>query len=193
MFLLRGFADSRQLQPELGRVLDTAPPRSMQTPRGFQMSVLLSNCGRVGWVSDRRGYRYSPTDPNNGLAWPAMPATFRSLATRAALTAGFDSFEPDVCLINRYVPDTQMGLHQDRDEASFDHPIVSVSLGIDARFYFTGLERKGKSTSIDLSDGDVMVFGGPARLYYHGVRKIKPSIHPLFGSVRWNLTFRQAA
>lgn len=192
MFLLRGFADSQQLMPELIDVLSQAPLRHMQTSRGYQMSVKTSNCGTLGWISDRRGYRYSETNPVNGLTWPVMPTCFLELATNAAQSAGFGDFVPDACLINQYVPGTQMGAHQDRDEADFAFPIVSVSIGIDARFFVIGAQRKGKSISVDLSDGDVIVFGGPARKFYHGVRKLKVSSHPVFGAVRWNLTFRRA-
>lgn len=192
MVLLPGFADPRQLKPELDTIFKQAPLRHMQTSRGYKMSVKTSNCGRLGWISDRKGYRYSEIDPVSGLTWPALPASFLELADQAAITAGFGRFAPDACLINQYIPGTQMGAHQDRDEADFNHPIVSVSIGIDARFFVVGAQRKGKSKAVDLSDGDVIVFGGPARKFYHGVRKLKESSHPLFGAVRWNLTFRRA-
>lgn len=156
------------------------------------MSVETSSCGELGWISDRRGYRYVSEDPATGAPWPAMPEMFSSLAARAALSAGFANFLPDSCLINHYTPGTQMGAHQDRDERCFQQPIVSVSMGIDGRFFVTGPQRKGPSTAVDLHDGDVLVFGGAARLYYHGIRKLKPGTHPLFGSSRWNLTFRKA-
>lgn len=156
------------------------------------MSVQTSNCGEVGWISDRRGYRYSAIDPLTEQPWPDMPEEFSMLASRAAAEAGYDGFTPDACLINYYVPGTQMGAHQDKDEQDFEQPIVSVSLGIDARFFVIGPERKGTSTAVDLSDGDVLVFGGPSRKFYHGVRKLKTSVHPLWGAGRWNLTFRKA-
>ncbi len=189
---LPAFADSAQLHSVLQEVLQRAPLRQMQTSRGFPMSVRTSNCGEVGWVSDRRGYRYTQTDPVSEQAWPDMPQAFSSLAQQAAQTAGFPGFVPDACLINHYVPGTQMGAHQDKDEQDFSAPIVSVSLGIDARFYVIGPERRGTSTAIDLSDGDVVVFGGPARKHYHGVRKLKASTHPIWGESRCNLTFRKA-
>lgn len=192
MSLLPDFADSAALQPVLESVLEEAPLRRMQTSRGFYMSVQTTNCGQVGWVSDRRGYRYSDTDPLTGDPWPAMPVLFRELAEQAADAAGFAGFKPDACLINYYQPGTQMGAHQDRDESDFGEPVVSVSLGIDARFFVIGSERRGRSIAVDLSDGDVLVFGGPARKFYHGVRKLKSSDHPRFGPVRWNLTFRKA-
>lgn len=192
MYLLPGFVNSADLRSALDLVLDAAPLRKMQTPGGQEMSVLNSNCGTVGWISDRTGYRYSERDPETGDFWPAMPELFKSLSSQAASKVGFSSFTPDACLINQYQPGTQMGAHQDRDERDFDAPIVSVSMGIDARFFVIGPEKRGKSTPIDLSDGDTLVFGGPARMFYHGVRKLKYSQHPLWGAVRWNLTFRQA-
>jgi len=174
MVVLLGYADTVTLHKALNRVLMDSPLRQMQTSRGFYMSVQTSNCGNLGWVSDRQGYRYTQVDPVTEKPWPAMP------------------FYPDACLINHYKPGTQMGAHQDKDESDFSQPIVSVSLGIDARFFVVGPERRGKSIPIDLSDGDVVVFGGPARRHFHGVRKLKESVHPRFGSVRWNLTFRKA-
>jgi len=192
MWLLPGFAASKEIWPEIQQVIAHAPLRHMQTRRGFTMSVGMTNCGQVGWTSDRRGYRYSPVDPISKKAWPPMPETMKTLANSAAAAAGFEGFEPDVCLINQYKPGAQMGAHQDRNEHSFEHPIVSVSLGIPARFFVQGKHKGGKSVSIDVHDGDVIVFGGEARCHFHGVRKLKLASHPLFGSVRWNLTFRVA-
>ena len=192
MFVLPGYADSRALQKPLEQVLAHSPLRQMQTSRGFLMSVRTSNCGEVGWISDRRGYRYVKRDPVSDIPWHPMPELFTELASCAAQVAGFTDFQPDACLINHYEPGTQMGAHQDRDESDFTQPIVSVSLGIDARFFVIGPEKKGKSIPVDLHDGDVMVFGGKARRYYHGVRKLKSSVHPLFGASRINLTFRKA-
>lgn len=192
MVLLPGFADSQALDVDIQAIREVSPLRRMQTMRGFLMSVQTTSCGQVGWVADRQGYRYEALDPLTGNAWPAMPLSFLKLSSSAAHRAGFADFVPDSCLINHYEPGTQMGAHQDKDEVDFDSPIVSVSLGIGARFFVVGPERKGKSTAVDLSDGDVVVFGGPARQYYHGVRKLKPANHPHFGPVRWNLTFRKA-
>lgn len=190
--LLKGFADSSVLQPLLDEVVGVAPLRQMETSRGFKMSVSQTNCGQLGWVSDRQGYRYVADDPLTGRPWPDMPDAFLTLAAEAAESAAFVDFCPDACLINRYSPGTQMGAHQDRDERDFAQPIVSVSLGIPARFFIIGAERRGNSTAIDLEDGDVVVFGGPARRYYHGVRKLKDATDSQFGSYRWNLTFRRA-
>ena len=191
-WLLPGFAPSKALREAISQIVAQAPLRHMQTRRGFTMSVGMTNCGSVGWTSDRRGYRYSPTDPLTGEPWPAMPSLFLALADSAAAEAGFKGFVPDACLINQYKPGAQMGAHQDRNERSFEHPIVSVSLGIPARFFIQNETQGVKSTAVDLHDGDVIVFGGAARQCYHGVRKLKPATHPLFGSVRWNLTFRVA-
>lgn len=192
MWFLPGFAESEAIWPEIQQVVARAPLRHMQTQRGFTMSVGMTNCGQVGWTSDRCGYRYSPTDPETGEHWPPIPTLMNRLAKSAASASGFNGFEPDVCLINQYKPGAQMGAHQDRNERSFEHPIVSVSLGIPARFFVQGEQKSGKSISIDLYDGDVVVFGGEARRHYHGVRKLKPGSHPLFGQIRWNLTFRMA-
>lgn len=190
--LLPGFASSEVLHPVIRDVCLVSPVRQMVTRRGQTIQVAMSNCGEVGWVSDTKGYRYSPIDPLTGAAWPEMPDELRTLANKAAALCGFSNFKPDACLINRYKPGLQMGAHQDSDEQDFSQPIVSVSLGIPARFFVLGLERRGASTPIDLNDGDVVVFGGPARLYYHGVRKLKAADDPLWGASRWNLTFRKA-
>jgi alkylated DNA repair protein (DNA oxidative demethylase) len=192
MLLLPQFADSVLLAPLLDSICRAVPPRQMRTPRGFVMSVAMTSCGKVGWVSDRSGYRYSPVDPVSGDAWPSMPAEFLQLAQNAASQAGFENFRPDTCLINRYTPGSGMGAHQDTDEQDFSAPIVSVSLGIPARFFVLGKHRQGRSIPVDLQDGDVIVFGGPARRFFHGVRKLKAAEHAVFGAVRWNMTFRKA-
>ena len=189
---LPGFADGDALGAALETVLAAAPPRRLVTPRGRPMAVLSSNCGALGWVSDRRGYRYSALDPLSGRPWPPMPDVFVELARRAARVCGFARFAPDACLLNRYAPGVGMGAHQDRDEADADAPIVSVSLGLPARFFVVGPERRGRATPVDLVDGDVVVLGGPARLHYHGVRPLGDAVHRRFGAVRWNLTFRKA-
>jgi alkylated DNA repair protein (DNA oxidative demethylase) len=170
-----------------------APFRHMVTPGGFTMSVALTNCGDLGWTSDRRGYRYSRTDPQTGRPWPAMPALFLRLARAAAAAAGFDGFEPDACLVNRYVPGTRLSLHQDKNEVDFTQPIVSVSLGMPAVFLFGGHARTDPTQRVPLRDGDVVVWGGVDRLRYHGVLPVKELPHPLWGAQRINLTFRRAA
>ena len=192
MWLLPGFADDAALQPLIDTVCNRAPLRHMVTPGGRSMSVGMTNCGSLGWVSDARGYRYQPLDPQSGQPWPAMPAAFRRLATTAARTAGFGDFAPDACLLNCYRPGSQMTAHQDRNEQDFSQPIVSVSLGLTARFFVQGPERRGKSIGVDLASGDVVVWGGRSRLYFHGVRRLKEGSHTLFGPLRYNLTFRRA-
>lgn len=192
--LLRGFAAPvmTDLLESLQGLEAVAAFRHLVTPGGFTMSVAVSSCGALGWMSDRSGYRYVSHDPDTGCPWPAMPAVFQRLATAAAAQAGFTGFEPDACLINRYVPGARMTLHQDRNERDFSQPIVSVSLGMSATFLFGGMERGGKTTRLPLHHGDVMVWGGPDRLRYHGVLPLKDSPHPLLGRQRINLTFRKA-
>ncbi len=192
--LLRGFAltDDVALLDALDEILARAPWRHMITPGGQPMSVAMTNAGRLGWLSDRRGYRYDPNDPQTGQAWPTMPPAFRRLAAAAAARTGFAGFEPDACLINRYEAGTRLSLHQDRDEHDFNQPIVSVSLGIPAIFLFGGLQRTDRPERVPLAHGDVVVWGGPARLRYHGVLSIKPNHHPALGDCRINLTLRRA-
>jgi alkylated DNA repair protein (DNA oxidative demethylase) len=156
------------------------------------MSVAMSNCGALGWVSDRRGYRYAKDDPLSGRPWPAMPAGWRDLAARAAADAGFDGFAPDACLINQYLPGSKLSLHQDRDEQDLSAPIVSVSLGLPAVFLFGGSQRQDRPQRYRLQHGDVVVWGGPARLAYHGVAPLADGQHALLGRRRINLTFRRA-
>jgi alkylated DNA repair protein (DNA oxidative demethylase) len=193
--VLRGFAVAEEaaLLAALRAVVAKAPLRHMVTPGGFRMSVAMTNCGTYGWVSDRTGYRYDPVDPGSGASWPKMPAAFAALAARAAAQAGFDGFAPDACLVNRYEPGARLTLHQDKNERDFSAPIVSVSLGIPAVFLFGGRKRSDRQKRVALSHGDVVVWGGPARLRYHGVLPLADNRHPLLGRQRFNLTFRKAA
>ena len=192
--VLRGFAGSAQnaLLADVQAVIEAAPLRHLITPGGLRMSVAMTNCGALGWVSDRRGYRYDPIDPERGTPWPAMPGSFMRLATQAAAHAGFDGFAPDACLINRYLPGAKLSLHQDRDEHDFGAPIVSVSLGLPAVFLFGGLNRADKAQRIRLRHGDVLVWGGPSRLRFHGVLPLADGEHTLLGRQRINLTLRRA-
>jgi alkylated DNA repair protein (DNA oxidative demethylase) len=190
--LLRGFADSRILMPLIEKVAAASPFRHLVTPGGQAMSVAMTNCGPVGWVSDRSGYRYSSRDPLTGRDWPAMPTEFAKIALEAARRVGFPQFVPDACLVNRYTPGSRLTAHRDADEQNFEQPIVSVSLGLPASFAFYGLTRGGKGRTVPLSDGDVLVWGGPSRLVYHAVRPVKPGSHPVTGGFRYNLTFRHA-
>jgi alkylated DNA repair protein (DNA oxidative demethylase) len=193
-FVLRGCALPYvdRLMPALETILQQAPFRHMVTPGGFRMSVGLSNCGALGWTSDRRGYRYTPIDPDSGLHWPAMPAVFMRLAVEAAAEAGFADFAPDACLINCYAPGTRLSLHQDRNERDLAAPVVSVSLGIAAMFQFGGHERTDPKQRVPLFHGDVVVWGGEDRLRYHAVLPLKPAHHPATGASRINMTFRKA-
>ena len=147
---------------ELAAIIEQAALRKVITPGGFCMSVMMSNCGPLGWVSDRAGYRYQPTDPSSGQPWPAMPASWLALAQQAATRAGFADFSPDACLINRYLPGARMSLHQDQDERDFSQPIVSLSFGLPAVFQLGGLQRADPVQRIALQHGDALVWGGPA-------------------------------
>ncbi|MDB5861251.1 MAG: 2OG-Fe(II) oxygenase [Ramlibacter sp.] len=180
------------LLTELAAVEAAAPLRNMVTPGGFTMSVALTNCGALGWTSDRRGYRYTGIDPLTGQAWPPMPQALARLAREAAQAAGFDGFAPDACLVNHYLPGARLSLHQDKDERSYDFPIVSVSLGMSATFLFGGLARAGRPLRVPLHHGDVVAWGGVDRLRYHGVLPLADAPHPVLGSRRINLTFRRA-
>jgi alkylated DNA repair protein (DNA oxidative demethylase) len=192
--LLRGFALSFEdtLIPALREIVREAPFRRMMTPGGHEMSVAMTNCGDAGWVTDQRGYRYDGSDPESGKSWPAMPDSFRALALCAAEEGGFPDFTPDACLINRYVPGAKMSLHQDKDEEDFAAPIVSVSLGLPAIFMFGGARRSDKTQRYRLQHGDVVVWGGPSRLFFHGVAPLAAGEHPLLRQQRINLTFRKA-
>lgn len=192
--ILRGWVRNQvpALLAVVTKIAVDAPFRRMTTPGGLTMSVAMTNCGALGWVADHHGYRYVPVDPQTDRPWPAMPEIFRDLAAEAAAEAGFPGFSPDVCLINRYEPGTKLSLHQDRDESDLAAPIVSVSLGLPAVFLFGGLTRDAPKTRTRLAHGDVVVWGGPARLAYHAVQTIKPGHCPETGDRRINLTFRKA-
>jgi DNA oxidative demethylase len=192
--LLRGLAKpvEAELIADLRAIVQQAPFRHMVTPGGHPMSVAMTNCGSFGWVTDRTGYRYDANDPESAKPWPVMPPSFCQLARQAAQEAGFAAFSPDACLINRYAPGAKMSLHQDRDEDDFGAPIVSVSLGLPAIFLFGGLKRSDKPRRFRLEHGDVVVWGGPARLVFHGIAPLADGEHALLGRQRINLTFRKA-
>lgn len=185
-------AAAGELLVTIGDVAAEAPFRRMETPGGYRMSVAMTNCGEWGWVTDRAGYRYEREDPVSGRRWPAMPAALVALAQGAAAEAGFAGFDPDACLINRYEAGAKMSPHQDRDERDFSQPIVSVSLGLPAVFLLGGWKRNDPLRRLRLEHGDVIVWGGPARLRFHGVMPVKAGAHPLTGACRINLTFRRA-
>jgi len=192
--LLRGFAadEARELVAAVEAIIAVAPWRHMVTPGGHTMSAAMTNCGRAGWITDKRGYRYDAIDPESGKPWPAMPRRFKALAARAAEAAGYADFAPDSCLINRYEPGARLTLHQDKNERDFAAPIVSVSLGLPAIFLFGGAKRTDKPRRIRLVSGDVAVWGGASRLFFHGVDPVPEGEHPLTGRARINLTFRRA-
>jgi alkylated DNA repair protein (DNA oxidative demethylase) len=192
--LLRGFARSEApaLVAAVAEIAADAPFRHMVTPGSFRMSVAMTNCGRAGWITDRAGYRYEAADPITGRAWPPMPALFRRLAVAAAATAGYGGFTPDACLINCYEPGAKLSLHRDEDERDMSAPIVSVSLGLSAVFLFGGARRGDRLRRIPIENGDVAVWGGSSRLFYHGVAPLAEGHHPLTGRCRLNLTFRAA-
>ena len=192
--VLRGHAlpHAAPLLAAVDSVMAQAPLRHLVTPGGFTMSVAMTNCGALGWTSDRRGYRYSAIDPVSGQSWPAMPAVFAQLAGEAAAAAGFEGFAPDASQINQYLPGSRLSLHQDRDERDLDAPIVSVSLGMPATFLFGGLAGADKTARVLLQHGDVVVWGGVDRLRHHGVLPLKDQPHLLLGGRRINLTFRKA-
>ena len=192
--VLRGRAlpDATEILAAVEAIAAAAPFRRMVTPGGFEMSVAMTNCGAAGWVTDRRGYRYERCDPASGRPWPAMPPVVRALAVAAAEEAGFPGFAPDACLVNRYEPGARLSLHQDKDEADDAAPVVSLSLGLPATFQFGGLRRADRARRIALGHGDVVVWGGPSRLAYHGVLALADGEHPAVGRRRFNLTIRKA-
>jgi DNA oxidative demethylase len=192
--VLRGFALANEaaILSAVQAAVSQADFRHMLTPGGFRMSVAMTSCGSCGWVTDRAGYRYDAIDPESGRPWPMMPQALAQLASESARNAGFMSFDPDACLINRYLPGARMSLHQDKDERDYTQPIVSVSFGLPAVFLFGGLRRSDKPVRIPLVHGDVVVWGGPARLRFHGVSPLKAGHHPALGERRINLTFRKA-
>lgn len=192
--ILRGFVrgTEKELLTEVDRIAEAASFRNLITPGGYRMSVAMTNCGPLGWVSDRSGYRYDPVDPLTQRPWPPMPAVFQQLAESAALRAGFAAFRPDAVLINRYEPGTRLSLHQDKDEKDSAAPIVSVSLGVPAKFIWGGLRRSHATRRILLESGDVVVWGGESRFIFHGVAPLPTNTHALTGQRRINITFRKA-
>jgi alkylated DNA repair protein (DNA oxidative demethylase) len=192
--LLRSFAarQSEALVAALEEVTRRSPFRFMTTPGGYRMSVAMTNCGAAGWVTDRSGYRYDALDPATAACWPPMPRVFREVAAAAAAAAGFGRFAPDACLINRYEPGARLSLHQDKDELDLESPIVSISLGLPAVFLFGGDRRSDRPRRVPLAHGDVVVWGGPARLRFHGVMPLLEGDHPVLRKHRVNLSFRKA-
>jgi DNA oxidative demethylase len=192
--LLRGFACSvdDELEAAVAAIATAAPFRHMATPGGFRMSVAMTNAGACGWTSSASGYRYAERDPATDAPWPAIPPVMLDLARRAAAAADFRDFTPDACLVNRYEPGARLTLHQDKDERDLRHPIVSVSLGVPAVFLWGGMKRSERPLRLELTHGDVVVWGGPSRLRYHGIAPLKEAQHPFAGAARINLTLRRA-
>jgi alkylated DNA repair protein (DNA oxidative demethylase) len=189
-------AEQLAVLDDVGRILEEAPPFRPQMPTGPYMINSLTNCGPLGWISDRRGYRYEPTHPVTGKPWPPIPPAVLACAREAAAETGY-AFEPDACLVNVYAAEGRLSLHRDYDEADFAWPIVSFSFGNDADFALGGLKRSDKTQAITLHSGDVMVFGGESRLRYHGVKRIRPGTSPIAHKAlpeggRINLTLRRA-
>jgi alkylated DNA repair protein (DNA oxidative demethylase) len=193
LVVLPGFVAPSRLLAPIRQVIAVAPLRRFVTPGGKAMQAEMTNCGALGWTSDRSGYRYSPVDPDSREPWPAIPPEILTVAQAAATAAGYAHFDPDACLVNRYAPGAGMTAHQDRDERRFDAPIVSVSLGLPTTFFWhAGDSRRGPTRSVRLAGGDVLVFGGPSRRMYHGVRAVRPGVDPEYGPYRYNLTLRVA-
>lgn len=190
--LLHGFACNAEAEvlQAVETVIARAPLRHMQTPGGYTMSVATTSCGALGWVTDAHGYRYAAQDPRTGEPWPAMPSCLTDLAQTAALSAGYAGFVPESCLINEYVPGAKLSLHQDKDEKDLSAPIVSVSLGLPAVFLFGTAHRADRPQRYRLEHGDVVVWGGPSRLAFHGVMPLADGVHAHLGRRRINLTFR---
>jgi alkylated DNA repair protein (DNA oxidative demethylase) len=193
--LLRAFCinEAPELLDAIEAITHSSPFRHMTVPSGHTMSVAMTNCGDLGWITDRTGYRYASIDPTTSKPWPALPLAFRQLALQAAAKAGYPDFITNACLINRYEPGSRLSLHQDRNEQDYTQPIVSVSLGLPATFLLGTLRRNDTPRRIRVEHGDVAVWGGPARLIYHGVAPIAQGTHPLTGACRINLTFRHVA
>ncbi len=186
----RALANAELLLDQVNQVATRSPFRQMVTPGGYTMSVAMTNCGHVGWTTNQHGYLYASVDPLTGQRWPAMPAAFLALAQACAHEAGYADFQPDACLINRYSPGAKLSLHQDKDEKDQRAPIVSVSLGLPAVFQFGGLKRNDPLQRVLLEHGDVVVWGGESRMFYHGIQPLKEDDHPATGAFRFNLTFR---
>ncbi len=188
--------DQLAILDDVATVIEEAPPFRPQMPTGPYVINTLTNCGPLGWMSDKRGYRYEATHPVTGKPWPPIPQAVLSLAKQAAADTGY-AFEPDACLVNIYAADGRLSLHRDYDEADFAWPIVSLSFGNDADFQLGGPARSGPTTTFALNSGDVFVLAGPSRLRYHGVKRIRPGTSPITHKAlpeggRINLTLRRA-
>jgi len=189
--LMRGLAQAQdgEFLEAMQGVLSAAPLHHATTPTGLPMGVMVSDCGTP--EAFRR--RWDPANPAVRQMWPPMPRALLDFSLRCAVRAGFPLFRPDTCHVNRYQAGTKLGLHQDRHECDMSQPIVSVSFGLECVFLLGGLERTDSPKRILLEHGDVIVWGGPSRMRFHGVQPLKPGHHPLTGPYRYNLTFRKVA
>jgi alkylated DNA repair protein (DNA oxidative demethylase) len=189
--LMRGLAlpDDREFLSAVEDILIAAPLHHAVTPSGLPMGVMVTDCG------DPRAFanRWDPNNPERVRIWPPMPRILQEFALRCAVRSGFPRFRPDALHINRYQAGTKLGMHQDRHECDMTQPIVSVSFGLECTFLLGGLQRIDKPKRILLEHGDVIVWGGPSRMRFHGVQPLKPGSHPLTGPYRYNLTFRKIA
>ena len=192
VFLFRGYVNEEDIFNTIVELKAETPFRHMVTPGGKKINVAGFSMGQCGWYSDRRGYRYEKIDPLSNKPWPSIPDYLTEITGQAAAKAGFEDFAPDSCFINRYKPGVRLTAHIDQDEQDFSQPIVSISVGVSAIFQIFGEKRGGKAFNIRLNGGDLLIFGGPARRLYHGVKKLEPQSHPLTGDIRYNLTFRKA-
>jgi alkylated DNA repair protein (DNA oxidative demethylase) len=170
-------------------ILTAAPLHHATTPSGLAMGVMVSDCG----MPEAFRRRWDPQNSSVRRLWPTMPRVLLEFAIRCAVRSGFPQFRPDSCHINRYQAGTKLGLHQDRHECDMSQPIVSISLGLECIFLLGGLQRTDPARRILLEHGDVIVWGGPSRMRFHGVSPLKPGLHPLTGPYRYNLTFRKTA
>lgn len=192
LFQIRNLVDSDAAMTAIHEVAEQAPFRHMITPMGHPMKVATTNCGDFGWIAQPSGYGYSQTDPDTGQYWPAMPEAIGNIAKDVTQLLNLPNYEPDACLINRYDIGMSMGRHQDKDEANFSYPIISVSLGLPAIFQVVGPTRQGKAAYYPVSDGDVFILSGEARLFYHGVNTVKASPNQPGLERRYNLTLRRS-
>ena len=189
--LMRGLAlpQDREFFAAMESIIAAAPLHHAVTPGGLPMGVMVTDCG------DSRAFanRWDAANTPGKQPWPRMPRVLYDFAIRCANRSGFPLFRPDACHINRYHAGIKLGLHQDRHEIDLNQPIVSISLGLECIFLLGGLQRTDKARHILLEHGDVIVWGGPSRMRFHGVQPLKPGSHPLTGPYRYNLTFRRIA
>ena len=189
--LMRGLALAQDVEffSAIDTIVAAAPLHHATTPGGLPMGVMVSDCG----TPQAFGRRWDPQNPAVRKTWPPMPRVLEDFAIRCGVRAGFPLFRPDSCHVNRYQAGTKLGLHQDRHECDLSQPIVSISFGLECVFLLGGLERTDKTKRLLLEHGDVLVWGGPSRMRFHGVLPLKPGHHPLTGPYRYNLTFRKVA